>query len=82
MRDIKTGLRVQRTGRFLELLAPYSQTYWFPNTFPTYANDPENAVFGVVLRGGFSNASAGSESTGLLLLIQTPLFELPRHPLG
>jgi hypothetical protein len=34
------------------------------------------------LREGFSNASAGSESTGLLLVIQTLLLELLRYLLG
>jgi hypothetical protein len=54
----------------------------FSNDFPTDANGPENVVFRAVLREGFSNASAGSESTGLLLLIQTLLLELLGHLLG
>jgi hypothetical protein len=67
---------------------PFFDTlYWtskllFSERLAPYAHGPENTVFRAVLRGYFSNAPVGSESTGFLLLIQNLLPELLRHPLG
>jgi hypothetical protein len=69
---------------FTSFLTPFTGlvNHCFSNDLPPYAHGPENTVFRAVLRGCFSNAPVGSESTSFLLLIQNLLPELLRHPLG